>query len=179
MSTILDKVRVVEDWPKPGIKFLDIMPMIADPYLFNTAVGNLEASIVKNHGYDIHAVDGIVALESRGLIFGAPLSQRLWLPFIPIRKKDKLPPPTVHVDYQLEYGTDWLCMSASPLPKGSKVIIIDDVLATGGTAVAAIKLCREADLNPVGVLTLIEILKLGGAHKVREQDVRFDTVIVT
>lgn len=152
-------VRDVPDFPKPGIVFKDITPLLAHPDAFRVAIDGL-AGIAESL-----QPDAIVAIESRGFWFGAPLAIRLHVPFIPVRKPGKLPSKTLTEQYALEYGTDALEIHADALPAGARTLIVDDVLATGGTAKAVGALVRRAGGVNVGALFLIEIAGLGGRAK--------------
>ena len=130
-------VRDVADFPKPGILFRDITPLLANAAAFGAAIDQFAALIVP------HRVEGLVAIESRGFIFGAALAHKLGLPLLLVRKPGKLPRPTVSVAYQLEYGTDRVEMHAEDVVAGARYAVIDDVIATGGTAVAAAELVEK------------------------------------
>ncbi len=149
-------VRDVPDFPKPGIVFKDITPLLAHADAFRVAIDGL-AGIAESL-----QPDAIVAIESRGFWFGAPLAIRLQLPFIPVRKPGKLPFTTHREQYALEYGTDALEIHTDALPAGARTLIVDDVLATGGTAAAVGGLVRRAGGVTVGTLFLIELSALGG-----------------
>ena len=148
-------IRDVQDFPKPGINFKDITPVLADPVLFSDIIADMTA---------LHrgAVDVVVGIESRGFIFGAPLALHLGASFIPIRKPGKLPHRTRRVDYQLEYGTDSLEAHEDAIAGGQRVVVVDDVLATGGTAAAAIELVRNLGGEVAGVSFLLELGFLNG-----------------
>jgi adenine phosphoribosyltransferase len=134
---ISSHVREVVDFPKPGIVFRDITPLLANAAAFSAAIEQFAALIVP------HRVEGLVAIESRGFIFGTALAQRLGLPLLLVRKPGKLPRRTVSVAYQLEYGTDRVEMHADDVIAGTRYAVIDDVIATGGTAVAAAELVEK------------------------------------
>jgi adenine phosphoribosyltransferase len=155
-------VRDVPDFPKPGILFKDITPVLRDAVLFNDVVDHL-ADVVGNLQLDV-----IAAIESRGFIIGAPLANRLQVGFVPIRKPNKLPAERVRVDYELEYGTDALEAHADAIAPGQRVLIVDDVLATGGTACAAGQLIAHLKGNVVGFCVLIELGFLKGRTKLRD-----------
>jgi adenine phosphoribosyltransferase len=152
-------IRDVPDFPKPGIIFKDITPLLARPDAFRIAIDGL-AGIAESL-----QPDAIVAIESRGFWFGAPLAVRLHVPFIPVRKPGKLPAATIREQYALEYGTDSLEMHEDALPAGARTLIVDDVLATGGTAAAVASLVRRAGGVTVGAVFLIELSALGGRAK--------------
>ena len=149
-------VRDVPDFPQPGILFKDITPILRDAALFNDVVDHLTDRFA---GAGIEVVAGI---ESRGFIFGAPLANALGAGFVPIRKPGKLPAERVRVDYALEYGTDAVEAHADSISPGERVLIVDDVLATGGTAHAAAQLVRELNGDLAGFCILIELGFLNG-----------------
>jgi len=149
-------IRDVPDFPKPGIIFKDITPLLADPQLFRRATDALAAPFRDD------AITHVVAIESRGFILGGPVAQALGAGFIPVRKPGKLPSRTQRVDYALEYGTDALELHADALDGDSRVLIVDDVLATGGTARATVQLVESCDSRVVGCAFLIELGFLGG-----------------
>jgi len=159
-------VHDVPDFPKPGIVFKDITPLLAHPDAFRAAVDGLAT-----HARQLR-IEALVAIESRGFLFGAPLAIALRVPFVPVRKPGKLPRTRLREEYALEYGTDALEMHEDAIAKGSRVVIVDDVLATGGTARAVASLVRRAGGNPVGALFLIELGFLGGAAKLGDLPVR-------
>jgi len=152
-------VRDVPDFPKPGITFKDITPVLSDGPLFRDLIAHFAKVCA---GESIAAVVGI---ESRGFIIGAPLALALGAGFIPIRKPGKLPHTTVREDYALEYGFDALEAHADALQPGDRVLVADDVLATGGTAAAAVRLIERLGANVVAVCFLLEIAHLGGRQR--------------
>jgi adenine phosphoribosyltransferase len=159
-------IHDVPDFPKPGIVFKDITPLLASPDAFRECIDGMAT-----HARQLRA-ETIVAIESRGFIFGAPLAKTLGLPFVPVRKPGKLPRARVREEYALEYGTDALEMHADALPKGTRVLIVDDVLATGGTAAAVVKLVKRAGGNPIGALFVIELGFLQGTVRLGDVPVR-------
>ncbi len=152
-------IRSIPDWPKKGILFRDITPLLADPEAFSTTVDALCAS------FDNTGVDYVAAVEARGFIFGAVVAQRLGVGFVPIRKKGKLPFKTESVTYELEYGTDTLEVHSDAVSKGAKVLMVDDLLATGGTMAAACKLIEKIGGKVLGIAFLIELSELAGREK--------------
>ncbi|MBX3247406.1 MAG: adenine phosphoribosyltransferase [Myxococcales bacterium] len=152
------KIRDVPDFPKPGILFKDITPLLAHPQAFDACLGMLAERV-----YDLEA-NVVLGMESRGFIFGAALAARLRLPFVPARKPGKLPADVVRVEYALEYGTDTLEMHKDALPVGAQVIVVDDLIATGGTAKAAASLVEKAGGDVAGFAFVIELGQLEGAH---------------
>ncbi len=150
------RVRQVADFPKPGILFKDITPMLADAEAFRGCIGWLAEAVRPL------APDVVVAIESRGFLFGAPLALALGVGFVPVRKPGKLPHVTTRVDYDLEYGSDAVEMHSDALRPGARVLVVDDVIATGGTARAACELVRRLGAEPVGAAFFLEIAALGG-----------------
>ena len=149
-----DYIRNIENFPRDGISFKDITPLLADPEAFENAVGHM-AKIAATLEPDI-----VVSIESRGFIFGAPISLRLGVPFVPIRKEGKLPHSTNRLSYDLEYGTDVIEIHRDAITPGQKVVLVDDIIATGGTAEAALDLVESMGAEVVGVCVLMEITKL-------------------
>jgi len=152
-------IRSIPDWPKKGILFRDITPLLGDPGAFAEAVGTLCA------GYKRAGVEYVAAVEARGFIFGAAVARALGVGFVPIRKRGKLPYKTVSITYDLEYGTDTLEVHSDAVRKGVKVLMVDDLLATGGTMAAACELIERIGAKVVGIAFLIELSELGGRQK--------------
>ncbi len=164
-------IRTVPDFPKPGIQFRDITTLISHG-------AGLAASI--EHLADHARAKGaqaIAGMEARGFIFGTAVAVRLGLPFIPIRKPGKLPIPTIGVEYALEYGTDRLEMDPEAVSQGQRVVIVDDLIATGGTAEAAVKLLRQAGAHVSDALFVIDLPDLGGAELLGKADVNVTKLI--
>lgn len=149
-------IHDVADFPKPGIVFKDITPVLADAQSFTAAV---EAMAAPWRG---QAIDAVIAIEARGFILGAPLARALGVGFVPVRKPGKLPGRVLSQTYALEYGQDTLELHADALPAGARVLLVDDVLATGGTLDAARALVEQWDARIVGAAVLIELSALGG-----------------
>lgn len=160
-----DNIATVPDFPKPGIQFKDITTLLACPRAFNTSIDLLEERIS-----DL-GVEVIAAPESRGFLFGVPLALRLDVSFVPIRKPGKLPRKTSSVEYSLEYGTDTVEMHTDAIQPGQKVLLVDDVLATGGTMAACCKLVEEVGGVIVGCAFLMELLFLEGRKKLKDSRV--------
>lgn len=156
MHAIEALVRPVADFPAPGVTFRDITPLLADAAAFARSI-ELLAGPWRKAG-----VQAVCAVEARGFIFGAALAQALGAGFVPLRKPGKLPPPVSAVDYELEYGRDRLEMRTDALGSGTRVLLVDDVLATGGTLIAARALVAQAGAVVVGAGVLIELPALGG-----------------
>lgn len=152
-------IRDVPDFPKPGILFKDITPVLADPVLLASAIDGMVAHL------DGRKVDKVVGIDARGFIFGALIAQRLGAGFIPVRKKGKLPHLTRGVDYALEYGTNSVEIHVDAIAPGETVVLADDLLATGGTAAAALKLIGESGAECLGSLFFIELGFLDGRAK--------------
>lgn len=156
-----DWIADVADFPKPGIVFKDLSPLLADAAAFAHCLDRFELALRD------HAFDSIVAIEARGFIFGAALAARRRCGFVPVRKPGKLPRATARIDYDLEYGQDALEMHSDALRPGSRVLLVDDVLATGGTAAAASSLIRRQDAQLVAAAFVLELTFLGGAERLR------------
>ena len=152
-------IRDVPDFPKAGILFKDITPVLADPSLFRDATDALASP------YEGARITHVAAIESRGFILAGPVAQRLGAGLVPVRKAGKLPAATVREEYALEYGTDSLEVHADAMPPGARVLVLDDVLATGGTAAAACRLVARLGADIIGCAFLIELGLLGGAAK--------------
>jgi adenine phosphoribosyltransferase len=150
-------VRLVPDFPKPGILFRDITPLLQNPAGFRAAIEQLAAGTAT-----MGSLDYVVGIESRGFILGAALAQHLGLGFVPVRKRGKLPPPVLSQTYTLEYGQDELQLQAHALHPGNRVVIVDDVLATGGTAAATAELVAQSGAQVGGFAFLIELAFLSG-----------------
>jgi adenine phosphoribosyltransferase len=150
-------IRDVADFPKPGILFKDITPVLADAALFREACESMAASFADS------AISHVVAIESRGFILGAPVAQMLGAGFVPVRKRGKLPHRTEQVEYALEYGTDVLEIHVDGCAPPGHVLVVDDVLATGGTAAAACALVEKVGATVVGCAFLLELAFLDGA----------------
>lgn len=159
-------IRSIPDFPKPGILFRDITPLLKDPRGFAAAVDLLADEF---EGEDI---DYVVAIEARGYVIGAPLAYKLGAGLIPVRKPGKLPFTTLRADYALEYGTNSLEVHSDALAKGQRVIIVDDLLATGGTAAATKTLVEQLGGEVIGAGFIIELAELGGRAKLGSTPVR-------
>lgn len=154
-------VAEVPDFPKPGVTFSDITPLLASPAGLARAVQGLAASAPAG-------IDAVVALEARGFIFGGPVALELGVGFIPVRKPNKLPREHIDVTYDLEYGTETLAMHVDALRPGQRVLVVDDVLATGGTVAAATGLVRRLGAEVAAVAVVLELGFLGGRRRLRE-----------
>ncbi len=149
-------IRDVPDFPQKGILFRDLTTLFQNPEAFHEAVDAIYARV-----RDLQ-VDTVVAIESRGFILGAPLAYQLNAGFVPVRKPGKLPGATIHVEYSLEYGTNTLEIHTDAIHAGERVLVVDDLLATGGSAKAAIELVERLNGKVVGVAFLVELLALRG-----------------
>jgi adenine phosphoribosyltransferase len=168
---LLDYLPVVPDFPKPGIMFRDISPLLANADAFKEATEQLvqiSKSIEFTH---------LLGIESRGFIFGAALATALSKPLILARKPNKLPLEVHQESYGLEYGSDLLEMQKTILPNGAKVLLIDDVLATGGTLLASARLVQKSGSTVVGAITLLEISFLAGSDRLNNEGIPFKSVI--
>ncbi|MYB65485.1 adenine phosphoribosyltransferase [Candidatus Poribacteria bacterium] len=160
MDDLSKFIRTIPDYPKPGIMFKDITPLLGNAPVFNAVI-----EVYANH-YKDASVDVIAGPEARGFIFASALAYRMGAAFAPIRKKGKLPYDIYQVTYDLEYGEDTLTIHQDAFPKGSRVLLCDDLLATGGTLAASIELVQKLDGDIVGAALLIELSELNGREKI-------------
>ena len=172
MLNLFDYLPSVPDFPKPGIVFRDIGPLLADAEAFSQALG-LMAERAQHW-----PIERIAGIESRGLIFGAALAARLQRGLILVRKPGKLPPHTLSENYDLEYGQDALEIQTQLLPRDCPVLLVDDVIATGGTLLAAARLVEKCGGRVSGVLALLSLEKLGGAARLRAQGLNVSAALV-
>jgi adenine phosphoribosyltransferase len=156
---LLSRIRDVPDYPRAGVTFKDITPLLADPVAFNALVDALAALCAR------HAATKVVGLEARGFILAAPAAARARLGFVPVRKAGKLPGETLAQSYELEYGTAEIEVHTDAFGPGDRVLVIDDVLATGGTAEASLDLVRRCGATVAGVAVLLELGFLGGRQR--------------
>lgn len=163
-TRVISLIRDVVDYPRQGIVFKDITPLLADPAVFSTVVDALAGQFGR--------VDLVVGIEARGFIFGAPVAAALGVGFVPVRKRGKLPHRTVSTAYALEYGTAEIEMHVDGITPGQRVAVIDDVLATGGTAAAACALVEQAGGEVEGLGVLLELGFLDGRSKLLGRDIR-------
>ncbi|MFI7614319.1 adenine phosphoribosyltransferase [Nonomuraea terrae] len=162
-TMILDRIRDVPDYPKPGVVFKDITPLLADPVAMAAVVEELAGT---------HQADKIVGIEARGFILAAPVAYRAGAGFVPVRKKGKLPAATLEESYDLEYGSATIEVHRDAFVPGERVLIVDDVLATGGTAKAAVELVERAGGEVAGIAVLMELAFLQGRERLAGVDVR-------
>ena len=164
-SILKSKIRHVPDFPKPGILFYDITTLLLEAEGFRLAVDALAAP------YGPGTIDTVVGIESRGFIFGAAIADRLGVGFVPVRKPGKLPSTTRQISYDLEYGSDSLQVHADAVQPGQRMLVVDDLLATGGTARATVQLIEDLGASVVGVAFLIELTFLAGRQRLEGQPV--------
>ena len=158
-DTLLSSIRTISDYPKPGIQFRDITTLLGNARAFRRTVDELV------HPYAGAKIDKIAGVEARGFILGGAIAHQLSAGFIPIRKKGKLPHETVRVAYSLEYGLDEMEMHKDAVTAGEKVILVDDLIATGGTAEGAVRLLRQMGAEIVAACFVIDLPDLGGRAK--------------
>ena len=174
MSASIDlttAIRSIPDYPKPGIIFRDITTLLGDAVAFRQAVDELVAP------YKGLGIDKVAGIEARGFILGGALAHQLGAGFVPIRKKGKLPHQTVRMAYSLEYGTDEMEIHSDAVKPGDRVILVDDLIATGGTATAAVELLRRIGAEVVAACFVIDLPELGGADRLRALDLPVRTLI--
>jgi adenine phosphoribosyltransferase len=159
-------IRNIPDFPKPGIQFKDITPLLADARLFSGSIDLLTANFKPG------SVDAVVGIDARGFIFAAAAAVRLEAGFVPVRKKGKLPYQTHEQDYALEYGSATVAMHVDALKPGARVVLVDDLLATGGTSAAAAALVKQLGAQILEVTFLIELKFLNGREKLKGLPVR-------
>lgn len=169
MKTVKDYIRTIPDFPEPGIMFRDVTSVLQDADGLRLAIDELQKKL-EGQEFDV-----IAGAESRGFIFGMPLAYNLGKPFVPIRKKGKLPMAVVSKEYDLEYGTATIEMHKDAILPGQRVVLIDDLIATGGTMLAAAQLVEELGGQVVKMLFLLELAGLNGRDKLAGYDV--DTVV--
>ena len=160
-KSLTDAIRTIPDYPKPGIMFRDITTLLGNPRAFRRAVDELV------HPYAGIGIAKVAGIEARGFILGGAVAHQLSAGFIPIRKKGKLPHAKVSVAYSLEYGLDEMEMHEDAVTRGERVILVDDLIATGGTAEAAVKLLRQIGAEVVAACFIIDLPELGGAARLR------------
>ncbi len=160
---LTDYIRDIPDFPKPGILFRDITPLLATPAALREAIRRMKEEVAA-----FGKIDKIAAVEARGFLFAIPLSLELDIGMVPIRKPGKLPPEVIHFSYELEYGSDTLEMHADAVKKGERVLLVDDLLATGGTMNACCKMVEMVEAEVAGCAFVIELSDLNGAAQLPE-----------
>ena len=160
LALVRSRVRAVPDFPKPGILFRDITPVLADPTAMRAAL-KLQLRAIA----DLTGIDRVVGIESRGFLFGMAIAERIGAGFVPVRKPGKLPAATIEARYELEYGSDALHIHADAIEAGQRVVVVDDLLATGGTAHTAIELVHRLGGYVVAAVFLIELETLAGRQR--------------
>ncbi|HLT76067.1 MAG TPA: adenine phosphoribosyltransferase [Ferrovibrio sp.] len=166
MQGIKDKIRTIPDYPKPGIMFRDITTLLQDARGFRKTVDEMVQPFAGTR------IDKVVGIEARGFILGGAIAHQLSIGFVPVRKRGKLPSRTLAQEYQLEYGTDAMEIHVDAIQPGDQVLLVDDLIATGGTAEAAVKLIRAQKGNVVGCSFIIDLPELGGRKRLEALDVK-------
>lgn len=169
-AELKSKIRTVRDWPKPGVSFRDVTTLFADPEAFRILVESIAWDATRL------GVNLIAAVDARGFILGGALAYQLHRPFMLVRKKGKLPHLTVGADYALEYGSASIEIHADACKPGDRVLIVDDLIATGGTVLAAASLIRSLGAEVVGVAAIIDLPELGGSDRLRAAGLRVQAV---
>ena len=169
--SLKDAIRTIVDYPKPGIEFRDITTLLGDAWAFRRAVDEL---VQPWAGGKIEKVAGI---EARGFILGGAVAHQLSAGFVPVRKKGKLPHETVRIAYSLEYGLDEMEVHKDAVRQGERVILVDDLIATGGTAEAGVKLLRKIGADVIAAVFVIDLPELGGAERIRALGVPVRTLM--
>ena len=164
-------IRTIPDYPKPGIEFRDITTLLGDAWAFRRAIDELVQP------WAGAKIDKVAGIEARGFILGGALAHQLSAGFVPVRKKGKLPSATVRIAYSLEYGLDEMEVHKDAVKPGEKVILVDDLIATGGTAEAAVKLLREIRADVIAAVFVIDLPALKGADKIRALGVPVHTLM--
>jgi adenine phosphoribosyltransferase len=158
-------IRTIPDWPEPGIQFRDITPLLENKLAFRQLIDHFV------HRYFDTPIDAVVAIDARGFIIGAPLAYELKSSFVPVRKKGKLPAATISECYQLEYGSSEVEMHLDALKPGDRVVLVDDLIATGGTMMASANLIKQIGAEIIEACTIVDLPDLGGSQKLREQGI--------
>ncbi len=164
--SIKSKIRSIPDWPKPGIIFRDITTLLKDPVGLRLCINDFVDQ------YKDKDIDLIVGIDSRGFILGGALAYLLQKGFVPIRKKGKLPAETEKEDYELEYGTDSIEIHKDAIQPGQKILVIDDLIATGGTALAACKLVKKLSGDIIEFACIVDLPDIGGSKKLRNEGIK-------
>ena len=170
-TMLIDHIRTIPDYPKPGIQFRDITTLLANPAAYRETIDQLAVPYL-NAG-----IDRVIGIEARGFILGGALADRLHAGFVPVRKKGKLPHETLRVAYALEYGTDEIEIHRDAVAHGERVLIVDDLIATGGTALAAVQLLDTLGATIVAAAFVIDLPELGGSEKLRARGIATHTLL--
>jgi adenine phosphoribosyltransferase len=165
LNSLKELIRTIPDYPKRGIMFRDVTTLFGDAQGFKAAIGQMAEP------YRTQPVDAVAGIEARGFILGGAIADRLGCGFIPIRKKGKLPWKTIGQEYSLEYGVDVIEIHEDALEAGQRILIVDDLIATGGTAEAAVKLVRRSGGSIVGATFIIDLPELGGSKLLKSHDI--------
>lgn len=168
---LVEHIRTIPDYPKPGILFRDVSTLLRDPKAFSTAVDRLAEPFADS------GIAAVAAIEARGFILGGAVARSLGAGFVPLRKPGKLPHAVASVEYALEYGQDRLEMHLDALAAGDRVLLVDDLIATGGTALAGVSLLRGAGADVVAAAFLVDLPDLGGADLVRRSGVAVTALV--
>ena len=171
MQSLRDAIRTISDYPKPGIQFRDISTLLGNPRAFRRAVDELVQP------YAGARIDKVAGIEARGFILGGAIAHQLSCGFVPIRKKGKLPHQTVSISYALEYGTDEMEIHLDAVEQGERVILVDDLIATGGTATAAVQLLQKLGAEVVAACFVIDLPEIGGRKKIEALGVPVRTLV--
>ncbi len=170
-TNLRSAIRSIPDYPKPGIIFRDITTLLGDARAFRRAVDDLAGCCAED------SADKVAGIEARGFILGGAVAHKLSAGFVPIRKKGKLPHTTVRIAYSLEYGLDEIEMHTDAIGHGERVVLVDDLIATGGTAIAAVQLLRQVGADVIAACFVIDLPDLGGSARLRELGVEVRTLV--
>ena len=165
------RIRTIPDYPRPGIQFRDITTLLKDPFGLRKLVDDLVQPFAGRR------IDAVAGIEARGFIIGGAVAHQLSVGFIPVRKKGKLPWETIGQEYALEYGTDTVEIHTDAVTSGQKVLVVDDLIATGGTALATITLLRQAEADIAGASFVVDLPDLGGRKRLEETGVSVLTLV--
>ncbi|MEM6412516.1 MAG: adenine phosphoribosyltransferase [Pseudomonadota bacterium] len=171
MIDLAETIRTIPDYPKPGIMFRDVTTLMGNPLAYEKAVDEMAAPWRET------PIDQVIGIEARGFVLGGAIAVALKAGFVPVRKPGKLPFETISEDYELEYGTDALHMHVDAIGADKRVLIVDDLIATGGTALAAVRLARRANARIVGASFLIDLPDLGGAEHLRNENITVNALL--